>query len=227
MLQGRTGAPIFGFGPQLRIDDPDQTQVVFGDPELDHDPARPTVPRGGDLAFKPDVLLRDGERVQGSNWTLEIIHSPGHASNHLCYRVSEDDALCTGDHVMSWSTSVISPPDGDLAEYLQSMETLIDRLEDRLYLPGHGPPIYNPRTFVRALIDHRHYRDRQILDFLSRGPATIADMVPSLYAGVAKKLWPAASASVYAHLIRLEGAGMLQSDDGTRLVRASRVRRSN
>jgi glyoxylase-like metal-dependent hydrolase (beta-lactamase superfamily II) len=223
-LRDRTGAPIYGFGPQLRIDDPDDSQVVFGDPDADPDSSEPRAGRGGDRDFRPTVKIRDGDVIEGDGWTLEAVHTPGHASNHLCYLFRQDGALFTGDHVMGWATSVISPPDGRLGEYLASLRRLLTRTQDRRYLPGHGPMIDDPRPFVRALLLHREERNHQILDVLRQGPATIAEIVPKLYAGFNKQLWPAAASSVHAHLIQLHEAGLVDTDDHGPLRRASRFK---
>ncbi|MDA8044363.1 MAG: MBL fold metallo-hydrolase [Actinomycetota bacterium] len=225
-LRERTGAPVYGFGPPVRIDDPDGSRVIFGDPDADPDPAQPPPPRGGDLDFRPDVRLRHGELIKGSQWTIEAVHTPGHASNHLCYRILEDRALCTGDHVMGWATTVISPPDGNLTEYLESMDGLIEGDRDDLYLPGHGPPIDEPCHFVRALVAHRHDRDAQIIGLLEQGLATIAEMTPVMYSSLAKRIWPAAASSVYAHLLRLESLGVVRAVDGGSLSRAGRIKLS-
>lgn len=225
-LKARTDAPTYGFGPQERIEDPDPTQVVFGDPEADPDPTKPAPQRGGDRDFRPDVALRDGDVVEGDGWTLEVVHTPGHASNHHCYGLREEGTLFTGDHIMGWSTSVISPPDGRLGEYLASLEKLLGRPGDGRYLPAHGPEIGDPHTRVRDFIEHRQERSTQILDLLAGGPTTIAEIVPRLYADVRKQLWPAAAGSVYAHLLHLQQLAMVGPEDGPSLQRAGRVRRT-
>jgi glyoxylase-like metal-dependent hydrolase (beta-lactamase superfamily II) len=128
---------------------------------------------------------------------------------------------------MGWATSVLSPPDGNLAEYLAGLEKLLARPQDRLYLPAHGPAITDPHPFVRAFVAHRRERSEQILDALGAGPATIAEMVPVIYADSRKQLWPAAASSVYAHLLHLCEVGLVETEDGSPLRRASRVRRVN
>jgi glyoxylase-like metal-dependent hydrolase (beta-lactamase superfamily II) len=223
-LQPRTDALTYGFGQQLRLDDPDPTVVVFDDPDADPDPAKPVKPRPSDRDFQPDVALRDGDAVETDGWGIEAVHTPGHATNHLCYLVREAGVLFTGDHVMGWSTSVVSPPDGNLVEYLASFEKLLARPQDRVYLPGHGPAVTDPHPYVRALLAHRRDRSEQILEALAAGPATIAELVPRLYADKPKKIWLAASSSVYAHLLQLHQARLVEVDDGPVLRRASRVR---
>jgi glyoxylase-like metal-dependent hydrolase (beta-lactamase superfamily II) len=222
-LQARTAAPTYGFGPQLRLDDPDTTHLVFGDPEVDPDPSKPQPPRGGDRDFRPDVVLGDGDVIEADGWSLEAVHTPGHATNHLCYLVREEGNLCTGDHVMGWATTVISPPDGHLAEYLASLEKLLGRPQDRQYVPAHGPPMTDPHPVVRERLAHRRERTEQILDALAAGPATIVELVPRLYADVSKQVWLAAAASVYAHLLHLHELGLVEAEDGP-LQRVSRVR---
>jgi glyoxylase-like metal-dependent hydrolase (beta-lactamase superfamily II) len=224
-LKVATGAATYGFGPQLRVVDPDPTRVVFNDPEADPDPSKPR-PRGSDVDFAPDVTLSDGDVVKGTGWTLEAVHAPGHASNHLCYFLREEQALITGDHVMGWSTSVVSPPDGHIGEYLASLEKLLARSQDSRYLPAHGPDIREPQAYVRALIDHRRERSEQILAALESGPLTIAEMGPRIYAGTPKVLWPAAASSVYAHLLHLHEVGVVSPDEGAQLQRASRIRKA-
>ena len=168
---------------------------------------------GGDPWFRPDVVLRDGDAVAGDGWTLEAVHTPGHASNHLCYRLREEETLFSGDHVMGWSTSVVSPPDGNLGDYLASLQKLLDRPRDRRYVPTHGPPVEDPHTLVRAYLAHRGQRSDQILAALDAGPATIAEIVPRLYADTSKKLWRAAAGSVYAHLLSLRDLAEVETPD--------------
>ena len=105
---------------------------------------------------------------------------PGHTSNHLCFALQEQKALFTGDHVMGWSTSIISPPDGDMADYMQSLELLLER-DDEIYWPTHGPSIIDPKTHVQAYIDHRLEREQQILACIDQGTHQIRDMVPLMY----------------------------------------------
>jgi glyoxylase-like metal-dependent hydrolase (beta-lactamase superfamily II) len=151
--------------------------------------------------FSPDHPLRDGDVV--GEWTA--IHTPGHAADHLCF-ARADGVVFTADHVMSWSTSIVSPPNGNMADYLASLRRLYTR-DDRLYLPGHGPPIPEPRRFVRALIDHRVMRENAVLASLRGGSKTAREMVGTLYAGVAPHLHGAAERSVLAHLEKLEAEG--------------------
>jgi glyoxylase-like metal-dependent hydrolase (beta-lactamase superfamily II) len=232
MLQERTGAPSWGFGPHGLVAPDDPTdRVEFGDPEADGEPkperaagaeAPEELREGADLHFSPDHVLRHGDVLEGPGWTLEAVHTPGHTSNHLCLALREERALFTGDHVMGWSTSVIGPPDGDLGQYLASLRLLLDR-DDAVYWPTHGPPITDPRPFVRAFLDHRAERERQVLDGLAAGPATLVELVPTIYADVAKGLWRPAAASTFANLLKLVAEGVVVCDDD-RPRRRSRYR---
>lgn len=166
---------------------------------------------GDDPDFAPDRVLADGERLGGPGWTLETLATPGHASNHLAFALLEENTLFSGDHVMGWSTTVVAPPDGDMDAYMASLDRVIARGFGRI-LPTHGAPIEAPAPFLAAYRDHRLHRDRQILARLAAGDRTIADMVPVLYAAVDRRLWPAASLSVLAHLIALVRRGVVVAE---------------
>jgi glyoxylase-like metal-dependent hydrolase (beta-lactamase superfamily II) len=148
------------------------------------------------------VTLRDGDVIKGAGWTLEAIHTPGHTSNHLCYALAEESALFSGDHVMGWSTTVVSPPDGDMADYMASLARLGARPETTFW-PTHGRSIEEPAEFVAALIAHREAREEQILKCLEDGVGNIPDMVRRMYADVDPVLYGAAGRSVLAHLIHM------------------------
>jgi len=172
-------------------------------------------PRGDvpfDPTYAPDRVLADGEQVRGPGWTLTAVATPGHTSNHLCFALEESGALFTGDHVMGWSTSVVSPPDGDMADYMASLEKLHAR-HDRVYYPAHGPQIDKPRQLVRGMIGHRRQRERQILRLVGAGVGQIVEMVPQMYKGIDRTLWPAAGQSVLAHLLELEQRGVVSRAD--------------
>jgi glyoxylase-like metal-dependent hydrolase (beta-lactamase superfamily II) len=194
-IQRATGARTYAFGPHPRP------------------PGGAHAEEAGDLDFSPDVRLADGEVVEGEGWTVEAVHTPGHISNHLCFAVREDAALLTGDHVMGWSTAVISPPDGDMADYMASLEKLLGRPET-LYVPTHGAEIRDPLPFVRAYIAHRLEREAQILARLAEGPRTIPEMVKINYAATPPHLHPAAGRSMLAHLIHMVKDGRVRTDDG-------------
>lgn len=166
---------------------------------------------GDDLAFRPDVPLEDGDRLTGPTWTLETVATPGHASNHLCFRLPEENALFSGDHVMGWSTTVVSPPDGDMGDYFASLDR-IAALNPATLWPTHGAPVTDPAAFIAAYRDHRLEREAQVLRQLAHAPSTIRAMVPTLYAAVDKRLWPAAAHSVWAHLLWLVKSGRALSE---------------
>ena len=162
----------------------------------------PRADAGFDSTYAPDLVLADGETIAGPEWTLHAVSTPGHTSNHLCFALTEERALFSGDHVMGWSTTVVAPPDGDMAAYLASLARLLER-DDRIYYPTHGEPVTRPKPLVRGLIAHRRTREAQILQALSEAPKTIEQMVATMYAAVDPKLHPAAGRSVLAHLIEL------------------------
>ena len=161
--------------------------------------------------FRPHVLIAPGDRVAGPGWTLEAIATPGHASNHMAYALTEENALFPGDHVMGWSTTVVSPPDGDMSAYFDSLERVAARGFATLW-PTHGPPVTDPAPFLAAYREHRLSRERQVLHELAAGRTRIGEMVPVLYAAVDKRLHPAAAHSLWAHLIKLVREGRVVAD---------------
>jgi glyoxylase-like metal-dependent hydrolase (beta-lactamase superfamily II) len=189
-LAAATGAPIVGCAPLALEDEGPRADASF------------------DFAYAPDRVLANGERLEGAGWALEAVATPGHTSNHLCFHLKEAGALFSGDHVMGWSTTIVSPPDGDMRAYMASLDLLLTR-DDSVYYPAHGPAIEAPRDHVRKLIAHRRMRERQILDALGDGGSRIEAMVPSLYRDVDPRLHPAAVRSVLAHLVDLEGRGLV------------------
>jgi glyoxylase-like metal-dependent hydrolase (beta-lactamase superfamily II) len=220
-LQARVDAPSYGFGPHGAVPaDDKEDRIVFGDAEADGEPkkdgdtdATKTLREGADTDFAPDVVLRDGDVMAGAGWTVEAVHTPGHTSNHLCFALREEGALFSGDHVMGWSTSVITPPDGDMVAFLASLRLLLGR-DDVSYWPTHGPQINDPKALVRAYLEHRQERTDQVVAALRHGPATIVEIVPTIYADVAKTLWVPAAMSTYAHLVQLVDEGRVQVDGG-------------
>ena len=192
LVKERTGAPTYGFGPH-------------GSGRYEKDAK---VEEGGDLDFVPDRVLKDGEILNGDGWSLECIHTPGHTSNHLCFAYRDGNALFSGDHVMGWSTTIVSPPDGDMREYLNSLRCLSERNE-QIFYPTHGAPIEEPKRFIRGLIGHRKMRERQIISVLENGKNCIPDMIPEMYKGLDPRLIPAAQRSVYAHVIDLIERGRI------------------
>lgn len=195
-LKALTGAPIIGCAPLSINDDGPRADSAF-DPD-----------------YAPDRILTDGEQVAGDGWTLEAVATPGHTSNHLCYALLETGALFTGDHVMKWSTSVVSPPDGDMSAYMASLQKLYDR-DDRVYYPAHGPAVDNPRQLVRGMIGHRRMRERQILGLLEKAPQQIPQMVAEMYKGLDPRLTGAAGRSVLAHLVDLQQQGRVVVEGGS------------
>ena len=163
---------------------------------------------GDDLGFRPDVMLSDGQYFHGPGWTIEAVATPGHTSNHFAFALIEENALFPGDHIMGWSTTVVIPPDGDMDAYLDSLERVRQGGYATLW-PTHGPPVTDVAPFLIAYQDHRLAREAQIVARLEAGDRTIAEMVPVLYAAVDRRLWPAASLSVLAHLIRLARHGIV------------------
>ncbi len=196
-LKAWSGAPTYAFGPHGSGKAEDGVKVE----------------EGGDMAFVPDVRVRDGDVIQGNGFSFECIHTPGHTSNHMCFALKEEQALFTGDHVMGWSTTVVTPPDGDMAAYMASLRKLLAR-DDKVLYPTHGGPVRDPKPFIQAYIDHRLEREAQIVTCLRDGLSTIPDMVARMYADVDKRLHPAASRSVLAHLIQLEQERRVVADGG-------------
>jgi glyoxylase-like metal-dependent hydrolase (beta-lactamase superfamily II) len=162
-----------------------------------------------DHGFVPDVALAEGDVVTGPGWTLEALFTPGHMSNHMCFALREEEALFSGDHVMSWATSVIAPPDGDMAEYLASLRKLLGR-EDKVYHPGHGPSRRDPLPLVRGYLAHRRMREEAIRARVAQGARTVPEIVASIYADVDPKLHGAAALSTSAHLDHLVAQGKLR-----------------
>jgi glyoxylase-like metal-dependent hydrolase (beta-lactamase superfamily II) len=166
------------------------------------------------MDFVPDVRVKDGDVLNGNGFTFECVHTPGHTSNHMCFALKEEQALFTGDHIMGWSTTVVTPPDGDMAQYMDSVRKLEARGDKTLY-PTHGAPVTAPKPFLAAYLAHRVDRENQVLACLKDGLDTIPAMVERMYAAVDKGLWPAASRSVLAHLIKLEHEGRV-TNEGSR-----------
>lgn len=212
VVKRATGALTYGFGPHGSGRAEDRSGVGGVTEE------------GGDHAFAPDVVLREGDAVEAPGWRLQAIHTPGHTWNHLCFALPEEQALFSGDHVMGWSTSVIAPPDGDMASYMRSLAKLVAR-DETIYWPTHGPPISDPKPFVRAFIEHRHERSAAILARVVQGDALIPAIVDRVYAGLDPRLKGAAARSVLAHLIELVEAGKVACDGAPTLSARFRPKR--
>jgi glyoxylase-like metal-dependent hydrolase (beta-lactamase superfamily II) len=201
LLQAKTGAPTYAYGPHGAGKMEQGVQVE----------------EGGDMDFDPDHLVKHGDIIRGKDWTVECVYTPGHTSNHLCFALQEQKALFTGDHVMGWSTSIISPPDGDMAAYMDSLQLLLDR-DDEVYWPTHGPSIIDPKTHVQAYIDHRLDRERQIIECIKQGTHHIREMVPLMYKDTPEFMYPAAARSVLAameNLVRNQQVRVGGEGDGT------------
>ena len=192
-LKARTGAVVYGC-------------AVTTPPSVDTGEVK--MEAGHDASFAPDVSVCGGAQIAGPGWTFEAIPTPGHTSNHICYALKEEDAVFTGDHIMGWSTTVITPPDGDMTDYMASLERIRARRFATLW-PTHGPPVREVDAFLEAYIAHRREREAQILRALAAGPARIQDLVPKLYADVDPRLHPAAARSMLAHMIDLTKRGVI------------------
>jgi glyoxylase-like metal-dependent hydrolase (beta-lactamase superfamily II) len=194
-LQEITGAALVGGGP--------------------HRPARPPaageLPRldaAADTAFRPDRTLADGDGIEADGFTISAVATPGHCANHFAFALEGTGILFSGDHVMAWSTTIVAPPDGAMADYMDSLDRLLER-DDRLYLPGHGGELGEPKRFLRGLKAHRKMRERAILERLAAGDRTIADMVRAIYRETDPRLHGAAGLSVLAHLEDLSSRGLV------------------
>ncbi len=195
-LQAITGAPIVGAAPFGSADVEARADASF------------------DAAYVPDRVMAEGDMIAGDGWTLAAVATPGHTSNHLAFALPETGALFSGDHVMGWSTTIVSPPDGDMAAYMASLEKLMRR-DDRVYYPGHGEAIDKPQRLVRGMLGHRKQREGQILRLLRGAPQPIERMVAQMYVGLDARLVPAAERSVLAHLYDLRNRGLVIEEGET------------
>lgn len=202
-LQAATGAPIAAEGP--------------------HRPSRPLhageenpFAESSDLAFVPDIVLADGARVEGDGWNLTALLTPGHTANHAAFALDKTGIVFSADHVMAWATSIVAPPDGAMADYMASLDRLLER-DDRLYLPGHGGPVREPAAFLRGLRTHRRMRERAVLERIRQGDRLIPDMVRAIYRDTDPRLHGAAALSVLAHLEDLVEKGLVVTDGPARL----------
>jgi glyoxylase-like metal-dependent hydrolase (beta-lactamase superfamily II) len=165
----------------------------------------------GDLDFRPDVMLKDGEVVTGDGWSVEAITTPGHCANHMAYALKDTDVLFAGDHVMGWATTIVAPPDGAMSDYMASLNKLAKRPE-QIYFPGHGPAIKEATRFVNYLILHRKAREDSILHRLGKGETDIPSIVRASYIGIDPRLIGAAGLSVLAHLEDLVTRGVVATN---------------
>ena len=196
-LKEITGAPTFGFGPH-----------GSGKPSL-----KPTSQAGGDMDFRPDEKTQDGSVIYGDDWSVSCLHTPGHTSNHICFSWDKEKVLFPGDQVMGWSTSIVSPPDGDMGDYMRSLDKLIVR-DDKIYYPAHGPEILEPQKLISAFQDHRREREENILECLKLGNDTIDQMVKTVYQDVSESLHAAAARSLFATVIYLVEQKKVEAIDG-------------
>lgn len=188
-LARRIGAPIIGCAP------------------LALDSAGPRADASFDGDYSPACVLEDGDELDVDGKRITVVATPGHTSNHLCF--AYEGALFSGDHVMGWSTTVVVPPDGDMAAYMHSLDKLRQR-EDRIYYPAHGEPVTKPSQYVRHLIGHRMQRERQILTLIRKKPRAVPEIVANAYPGLDPRLVPAAGGSVLAHLVDLQRRGVVE-----------------
>ncbi|MCX7325105.1 MAG: MBL fold metallo-hydrolase [Hyphomicrobiales bacterium] len=199
-LQAATGARIVGCGPHRAA-----RSLSLGETNR--------LDASSDMAYQPDAEMSDGDVIEGRGWTLEAVATPGHTANHLAFALREDNALFSADHVMAWSTSIVAPPDGAMADYMASLERLRSRSE-AVYWPGHGGPVRDPQRFVRALATHRRMREASILARIEAGDRLIGEIVPKVYEGLAPALHGAAALSTFAHLEDLVSRGLIRCAEG-------------
>jgi len=198
VLKEATGAQVLAFGNSAagRREDIARLSDIGGG-------------EGVDAGFAPDKTLADGDVLRGAGWALTALHTPGHMGNHMCFAM--DDAVFTGDHVMGWATSMISPPDGDLGAFMASLEKLLPRA-DRVFYPAHGDPVPDPQARVAALIAHRRAREAQILAELEKSPRDASGLAAAIYTDAPPALMPAATRNVLAHLIDLTDRNITKPD---------------
>ena len=196
-LLAATGAKTAGFGRRARVRG-----------------TRATSPSGSEFVdqdFVPDVPLPDGGTLAGKGWTFRAIHTPGHAPDHLCFALEGTGILFSGDHVMGWNTSVIGPPEGNMGDYMRALEVLGQR-DDKVYFPGHGGQVPDPKRMVKAFMLHRRMREQAVLDCIRTGANTIKAIVPVIYRDLNPKLLNAAALSVQAHVEHLIERGLVRGD---------------
>ncbi len=198
VIKRATGAQVLGEGPHR----PSRMLNVGEAPRME---------ASGDMDFRPDRMLADGEVVSGNGWTVEAVTTPGHTKNHMAFAFKEANVLFSGDHVMAWSTPVVAPPDGAMGDYMGSLAKLSKRSEP-IYFPGHGGAVHNASRFVAAYILHRKAREASIMNFLGKGEAEIPTIVGAIYQGLDPRLTKAAGMSVLAHLEDLVARGTVATD---------------
>jgi len=198
-LSQRTGAPIYAFGG-----------ATAGRSKVMTELAKAGLAGGGegiDVDFQPDIIVADGDMIDGDGWTLEAIHTPGHLGNHIA--LAWNDACFTADHVMGWASSLVSPPDGDLSDFMASCHRLRAR-DWRVFHPGHGAPINDPAARLDWLIAHRQSREASVLERLAQGPANAATLAQAIYTTTPASLLAAAERNIFAHLVDLVGKSKVE-----------------
>ena len=201
-LSAATGAPVYGFG---------RSAIAAEGPAIQ--------PQGAefiDYVFTPDVSVDHRDLIEGPEWTLEALHTPGHAPDHLCFALVGRNILFSGDHVMAWNTTLVAPPEGHMGDYVESLQTLLARRES-VYLPGHGDRLEDPQRTVRAYLLHRRWREEQVLDAIRGGRGSVDAIVPVVYPTIDERLTRAAALSVQAHVEHLIARGLVTCDDGQTL----------
>jgi len=193
-LQAKTGAKIIGCAAHIEI-----RNDASGRLDASHD-----------LDYAPDLLMRDGDTFEGAGYALQAIATPGHASNHLCFALPQENTLLCGDHVMAWSTTIVAPPDGQMSDYMASLEKLGAR-DEAIFWPGHGAPVLEPQRYCGALAHHRRQREHSIIEAVATQPDTIPGLVERIYKGLDARLKPAAALSVLAHLEDLVARGIVDA----------------
>lgn len=199
LLRQRTGAPVFAFGPHAK----DSAGELEG---------------GVDREFVPDFLLDDGDEVPGNGWSLEVIHTPGHCSNHICFAWPGAGALFCGDHIMAWSTPVIIPPDGSVGDYIESLDRLSQRPE-RVFYPTHGTPIIDPGDFIEKVKEHRLHRVEQVAAAIADGVDTLPSLRRRIYTDIPRSLEAGAELSLLASILYLQERGHVLMVGGGRRQR--------
>lgn len=194
-LKAATGAKSVGFG-RAHLDVPDALKSPSGKDFVD-------------LDFAPDIAATDGDWIKGEDWAIEALHTPGHAPDHLCFALPSLGVIFSGDHVMSWNTTVIAPPEGHMADYLASLSRLLE-IESDLYLPGHGGRLDGARRTVKAFLLHRQWREKAILGVIRRKGATVRQIVEMIYRNIDEKLLAAAGLSVMAHVEHLRQQNLVR-----------------
>ncbi len=218
-LRTETGAPTVAFGPHGPVlDDDDEDDIP--PPPIDEDAAPPAagpvvIEETIDTSFEPDLRVGTGDiAYRDAALTITAVHTPGHTSNHTCFALEQEAALFSGDHVMGWSTTVVSRPDGDMRAYIDSLRAVADR-RDAVLWPTHGNPVTDPQPYLHALVEHRLEREAQVLAQVTAGTSRIRDIVAALYADVRPELHKPAARSVLSHLVKLIEDGHVEVADGT------------